>query len=106
MEECLGGDLYTHTFYNVKQIRGTSTIWEGRVVMWNVANGGSVGDAHGRRDPGQSPSQWNVGDYVEIISLDGLCEEDPCTSAPTHISYVSFSLVFHTHTHTHTHTET
>ena len=58
-------------------------IWEGRVVLWNQANGGSVGDSHGRRDPGASTSQWSVGDFVEIISLDDMCLEDPCVAVPS-----------------------
>ena len=32
------------------------------VILWNVANGGSIGDGHGRKT--NEEKQWNKGDYL------------------------------------------
>ena len=40
------------------------------VKMWREANGGSIGDGHGRREPESSASifDWREGDRVEFVN--------------------------------------
>lgn len=68
-------------------------MFEGRVVVWNSPDEGSIGDSHGRRDSGAVSDQWQVGDYVEIISLDNLCTEKPCTGSLPNIANVDVNSV-------------
>ena len=37
---------------------------EFEVVMWSSPNGGTVGDAHGRKDPESRGGDWQVGDVL------------------------------------------
>ena len=49
-----------------------------QVIIWDRANGGSVGDAHGRLNDGAAAGDWEVGDHisfardptVEVLSND------------------------------------
>ena len=67
-QKCGRSDLLPAGTYRVRQIRGNSQVWEGTARWWNSVNGGSSGDAHGRRESGSGNSQWRVGDRVQILS--------------------------------------
>ena len=67
-QKCGRRDKLPAGTYRVRQIRGNSQVWEGTARWWNSVNGGSSGDAHGRRESGSGNSQWRVGDRVQILS--------------------------------------
>ena len=53
----------------------TRTSLVGEVVVWGQANGGSLGDAHGRfnnRNVAPKPGQWKTGDKLVPID-DSFC---------------------------------
>ena len=61
------------------------------IVVWNGLNGGSLGDAHGRRHGGQANGQWAVGDYVELMDgtmtdISGPCYDEQVPLIDTNIS--------------------
>jgi len=54
--------------FRAQMFTGTKQEWEGSVIWWNSVNGGTSGNAHGRRVEGPGSSQWTVGDRVQILS--------------------------------------
>ena len=58
---------YDHgSTYMIDQYRNNYKILEGsEVKIWTKDNTGSIGDGHGRYNPGttSSPGQWKTGDY-------------------------------------------
>ena len=53
--------------------------------MWNTANGGSVGDGHGRiTSPGNpSPGDWEEGEFIAFDGIETACGCQPsqlCTN--------------------------
>merc|ERR1719503_195250 len=64
LEQALGQhSLDAETTFTVTTPRITGDI---DVVVWNNANGGSVGDVHGRRASGGSAGDWEVGDCLRV----------------------------------------
>merc|ERR1712048_378256 len=57
-------DLENDEVHFVTQYRNNIEIWSGRAKLWTNANGGSVGDGHGRRDQHPAADQWRVGDQI------------------------------------------
>merc|ERR1719223_127057 len=65
LEQALGQhSLDAETTFTVTTPRITGDI---DVVVWNNANGGSVGDVHGRRASGGSAGDWEVGDCLSVV---------------------------------------
>jgi len=53
----------------VLEITNTRTQDEREAVLWTAANGGSIGDGHGRWNSGAAPGQWVVGDSFTVQSM-------------------------------------
>ena len=47
--------------FTVVQKRGGELVWQGKIMVWNNADG-----VHGRRDVGAAPDQWRIGDIVTL----------------------------------------
>jgi aspartate 1-decarboxylase len=47
----------------------------GLAVLWTRANGGSIGDGHGRWVSGAAPGQWEVGDVLTVRSFTVLSND-------------------------------
>merc|ERR1712039_302016 len=58
----------------------------GKLVVWRNPNGGSKGDAHGRKDPSQTAkaNDWSVGDKIKIKDCGGKPHTRPPAPKPNH----------------------
>ena len=66
--EYLTGSTFSSPELQIKvtQRRAGTAIWTGTVIIWSSTNGGSIGDAHGRRVSGCAPGQWHIGDVIVL----------------------------------------
>ena len=62
----------------------TGDSWVHNVIMWNGANGGSIGTGHGRINPGDQakPGDWAVGEWIAIQDVIGAECAKSCTNQP------------------------
>eukprot|EP00750_Incisomonas_marina_P022055 INCI4834.2.p1 GENE.INCI4834.2~~INCI4834.2.p1 ORF type:complete len:4574 (-),score=787.21 INCI4834.2:380-12748(-) len=70
IEACVGysTDWHNDNGYQILLYRDDALAWQGSVILWDGANGGSSGDAHGRKSSGAAVGDWKIGD--EIILVD------------------------------------
>lgn len=64
--DALGRPMGNGEVLQVSQRRHGTVIWSGAVRVWAQRNGGSTGDAHGRRDAGSARGQWESYDTFDF----------------------------------------
>jgi len=64
----LGTPLGNSRVYSISQYRNGNLIRTGNAKFWTQANGGSIGNGHGRFDPieNSAPGQWQAGDTIQF----------------------------------------
>eukprot|EP00483_Globobulimina_turgida_P007893 UN07909 len=88
------GQLLGHTnWHNANfQVYNHRKLAVSKVILWRNANGGSVGNAHGRKDDGTaSPGDFRTGDRLSIVGIVPFrCNPTPeCTFIVLSIDHTS-----------------